>query len=326
MSSKRYLSPSEYSNFEHTCSDRTPYCYLIGWSSLNVFYYGKRTAKDCHPSEFWVTYFTSSKVVKHYVDMYGSPDIMQIRKIFTDVKSCSEWEIKVIRRIIKTKKFLNLQYSSSKFDATYHVAVKDIYGNSFLIKKDDPKLYSGEVYPDSFGVKLKKVNGKFIRIESEKSPDELAKEYHKFINDIITVIDIKTNNLVQIKQKDFDKTKYKKIEGCPKGTKLKDSVKQNLKISLTGKILAKTKDGIVVGFVSTDDERLISGELVKHNKFIDDPEYAMKLSIEGTNKRTLLLKREIVSKIRNAAKAKGIKLPKNWGARKDLSEFMYILD
>lgn len=32
----------------------TPYTYLIGWSKQNKFYYGRRTAKNCHPKEFWI--------------------------------------------------------------------------------------------------------------------------------------------------------------------------------------------------------------------------------------------------------------------------------
>jgi len=38
-----------------------PYTYLIGWSNLNTWYYGRRTSKNCHPSDLWQKYFTSSK-------------------------------------------------------------------------------------------------------------------------------------------------------------------------------------------------------------------------------------------------------------------------
>lgn len=44
----------------------TPYTYLIGWSKHNIWYYGKRTAKNCHPNDFWVTYFTSSNGKLYY--------------------------------------------------------------------------------------------------------------------------------------------------------------------------------------------------------------------------------------------------------------------
>ena len=40
-----------------------------GWSNFNKWYYGVRYSKNCNPSEFWVTYFTSSK----YVNDFGIP-------------------------------------------------------------------------------------------------------------------------------------------------------------------------------------------------------------------------------------------------------------
>lgn len=64
--------------YSHTCIDRTPYTYLIGWSYLNKWYYGRRTAKGCHPSELWVKYFTSSSVVKE-LRLMCEPDIIEVR-------------------------------------------------------------------------------------------------------------------------------------------------------------------------------------------------------------------------------------------------------
>jgi hypothetical protein len=89
--------------------NHSPYTYLIGWSKLNVWYYGVRFAKRCHPSELWVTYFTSSKVVKTYRSDHGEPDIVEIRKTFNDVKSARNWETKVLKRlkVISSKHWLN---------------------------------------------------------------------------------------------------------------------------------------------------------------------------------------------------------------------------
>jgi hypothetical protein len=33
----------------YTAIDRTPYTYFIRWNDLNLNYYGRRTAKGCHP-------------------------------------------------------------------------------------------------------------------------------------------------------------------------------------------------------------------------------------------------------------------------------------
>jgi hypothetical protein len=98
----------------------TPYTYLIGWSKLDVWYYGSRYAlksnclyeSGCHPDDLWNTYFTSSKHVKHFIETNGQPDIIEIRKIFPassknpDKKEISKlidkvriWEHKFLKRV-----------------------------------------------------------------------------------------------------------------------------------------------------------------------------------------------------------------------------------
>ena len=86
-----------------------PYSYLIGWSSENKWYYGCRYAKNCHPSDLWKTYFTSSKKVKEFYELHGEPDIVKITKIFTNEKDVRLWEHKVLRRlkVIHRNDFLN---------------------------------------------------------------------------------------------------------------------------------------------------------------------------------------------------------------------------
>jgi hypothetical protein len=46
-------------------------------------YVGVRYAKDCHPSDLFVTYFTSSEYVADYIKEHGMPDIIEVRKTFT---------------------------------------------------------------------------------------------------------------------------------------------------------------------------------------------------------------------------------------------------
>jgi len=77
----------------------TPYTYLIGWADLNKFYYGVRYAKECHPDDFWVKYFTSSKYVAEMRSVHGEPDVIQIRKTFDDSKKALDWELKVLKRL-----------------------------------------------------------------------------------------------------------------------------------------------------------------------------------------------------------------------------------
>lgn len=87
----------------------TPYTYLLGWSNLNTFYYGVRYATNCNPSDLWTKYKTSSKYVKQVVSEHGEPDIIEIRKIFSDKRLAKKWEDIVLRRIgaVSNPKFLN---------------------------------------------------------------------------------------------------------------------------------------------------------------------------------------------------------------------------
>jgi len=76
-----------------------PYTYLIGWSSLDLYYYGRRTAQGCNPSDLFESYFTSSKSVKAYIEQYGAPDVILVRQTFDDPVDCARWECKVLRRL-----------------------------------------------------------------------------------------------------------------------------------------------------------------------------------------------------------------------------------
>lgn len=91
------------------------YTYLIGWSKLKKYYYGVRFSKKSDPSELWVSYFTSSKYVKLFAKENGSPDIIQIRKIFENVDKARFWEEKVLKKmnVINEEKWLNKSNNKS---------------------------------------------------------------------------------------------------------------------------------------------------------------------------------------------------------------------
>lgn len=86
-----------------------PYTYLIGWSELNLYYYGSQYSKKCNPNNLFNTYFTSSKTVHNLIKTHGLPDIIEIRKVFTTKDSALIHEHKVLRRLnAKNRKdFLN---------------------------------------------------------------------------------------------------------------------------------------------------------------------------------------------------------------------------
>jgi hypothetical protein len=83
----------------HTAGDRTPFTYLIGWTQSNKWYYGVKYAKNCHPSDLFTNYFTSSKYVKDYIEQHGIPDVIVVRRIFNDPESARKWEHRVLKKL-----------------------------------------------------------------------------------------------------------------------------------------------------------------------------------------------------------------------------------
>lgn len=86
-----------------------PYTYLIGWTNLDTWYYGVRYSANCHPSDLWVKYKTSSKYVERFVCEHGNPDVIQVRKTFKTKDAALAWEETVLRRlnVVNDPRFLN---------------------------------------------------------------------------------------------------------------------------------------------------------------------------------------------------------------------------
>jgi len=85
------------------------YTYLIGWSSMNKYYFGLRYKRGCKTTDLWTKYFTSSKQVKMMREFFGEPDIIQIRTMFDDISKAREHEHKILSRlqVLKNDKWLN---------------------------------------------------------------------------------------------------------------------------------------------------------------------------------------------------------------------------
>jgi hypothetical protein len=76
-----------------------PYTYLLKCIPINKFYYGVRYSKSCHPSDFWISYFTSSKIVKTLIKKYGKDAfVFEIRKQFSSANSAKQWEHRVLKK------------------------------------------------------------------------------------------------------------------------------------------------------------------------------------------------------------------------------------
>ena len=86
-----------------------PYTYLIGWTSIDRWYYGIQYGKNCHPDNLWVSYFTSSKVVAKYRKLYGEPDIIKVKRLFNTEDEARLFEHNILKRlkVKQNKRWLN---------------------------------------------------------------------------------------------------------------------------------------------------------------------------------------------------------------------------
>ena len=91
----------------------TPYTYRVTSKTTGQHYYGVRYARDCHPDDLWVSYFTSSVYIKRIISQYGVDDFTtEVRKIFEDANSAVKWENEVLKRlnVLHNTNWLNKNY------------------------------------------------------------------------------------------------------------------------------------------------------------------------------------------------------------------------
>lgn len=139
----------------------TSYTYLIGWSTLNVWYYGSKYGKNSHHTTFWKTYFTSSKFVKQFRKEHGEPDIIQIRKIFKTPQEAINYEAKVLSRI----------HYYTKIRKTYHCWLnKRFKQKGFAPKLGKENPYYGKTHTEEIRqrIKEKRATQKFTEETKQK--------------------------------------------------------------------------------------------------------------------------------------------------------------
>ncbi len=99
-------------------STKIPYSYFLYHKPTGLKYYGIKHAKNCHPDQFWKTYFSSSSIVKQLIKEHGVDSFLySVRKTFTDSKSALLWEHKVLRRLNAAQRadWINRHNGGSKF-------------------------------------------------------------------------------------------------------------------------------------------------------------------------------------------------------------------
>jgi hypothetical protein len=89
-----------------------PYVYLLKNKTTGKKYVGVRWAKDCHPSEFWVEYFTSSKVVHSLIKIFGKDDFnFKIVHTFETAEKAILKEAKYVKLAVNKEDYLNMRHS-----------------------------------------------------------------------------------------------------------------------------------------------------------------------------------------------------------------------
>ncbi len=91
-----------------------PFCYLIRWTKLNKSYYGVRYGEGVTPDTLWTSYHTSSQVVKEFIEENGDPDVVEVRKVFSDGMVARKWETTFLKRVNAVKSPLWLNANDTK--------------------------------------------------------------------------------------------------------------------------------------------------------------------------------------------------------------------
>lgn len=120
----------------------SPYTYYLYHKPTNKSYYGAQWGKNVSPNNFWVTYFTSSKIVKNLIDEYGTNSFeFKIRKIFDTPEKAMIWEQKVIRRMnmVNNDNWLNqAQVINNHCSMSFNQHIRDKISKTLTGRRRDP--------------------------------------------------------------------------------------------------------------------------------------------------------------------------------------------
>jgi hypothetical protein len=120
-----------------------PYVYIIKNKSTGLKYIGAKYSKNSNPNNFWVNYFTSSKLIHKLIEFYGVNDFeFKIIKTFNSVFDTLQYERKLISLSLLKDDYLNLHSNfvveseeEYEFNQIKMKKVRSFYGNlSYLMK------------------------------------------------------------------------------------------------------------------------------------------------------------------------------------------------
>lgn len=242
-----------------------PFTYFIGWSKLNTFYYGRRTAKGCNPSELWTTYFTSSKYVKAFRKIHGEPDIVQVRRTFTSTKKCAKWETKVLIRMNAQfdLRFLNKTNGDMQWDTTGLVAIKLEDGSAQMVSTTDPAYLSGKLIPCTRGKKQASKNKGTVTVKDKDGNYlRVSKNDHRYISgDLVGV----NHGMIPVKDKNGNGFLVEKNDPRFMSGELRHVTSGIEQPKIKGMVTVRGQDGKCFN-IPNDDPRYLKGELVAASK------------------------------------------------------------
>lgn len=132
-----------------------PYTYCITFIPTGERYYGSKYANRngnvANPKDFWVTYFTSSKIILNLISEYGKDAFTyQIRKTFTHASAARNWEHKFLTKINAAVNplWLNRSNSAGSFNTAgraNYFYINDPLRKIVHLKTTDPEVLSKKV-------------------------------------------------------------------------------------------------------------------------------------------------------------------------------------
>lgn len=125
-------------------SKTIPYVYIVLNKSTGLKYIGVRYRKGCTPDDFWKYYFTSSKVVKKLIDIYGKDDfIVRILQTFENEYEARKYEETLIKKVLEREDYMNVHsgFVSGKTEEVYlkdkqaQKRIRSLYGKLQVLHK-----------------------------------------------------------------------------------------------------------------------------------------------------------------------------------------------
>ena len=169
---------------------------------LNTIYgiIGVRYARNCHPSDLWVKYPTSSKYVPKFIKEHGEPDVIEVRQTFNDSLQAREWESKVIRRMrmVKSKRWLNKKDPKGKF---YNVGshTEETKQKMSELKKGEKNPNYGKTPSESTKQKISESKkGKKSPMYGKTHSESTKQKLSESLKGTITALNIETGEVFRI--------------------------------------------------------------------------------------------------------------------------------